>query len=225
MKILIADDHALMRTGLCNVLAEGFPSAVILQAATAAETLALAETEKPGIAIVDLFMPDMDGFFFLRKLIRRFPDLPIAVISASDNPVHIRKALDLGASGYIPKSVSEDVFLSAIAQIFSGGVYIPEDFNNSTPSWADPSVGRDVVRNTFNQLTGRQLEILHHLGLGKSNKQIARDLALSENTVKVHVSTVLRILELDNRTQASSIAQKIDSLSVTFDAEDNRPEA
>jgi DNA-binding NarL/FixJ family response regulator len=224
MKILIADDHALMRTGLSDVLAGGFPSADILQAATAAETLTLAETGKPGIAIVDLFMPDMDGFLLLRKLVSGFLNLPIVVISASVNPVHIRKALDSGASGYIPKSVSEDVFLSAVEHVFSGGVYIPEDFKNSTPSWADSSVSQDVIRNMFNQLTDRQLEILRHLGLGKSNKQIARDLALSENTVKVHVSTVLRILELDNRTQASLVAQKIDSLPGATDADDKRSE-
>ena len=214
MKILIADDHSLVRSGLSDVLVSGFPNADVVQASSATEALGIASSNHQlCLAVVDLFMPDMEGFKFLRKLCNDSPSLPVAVVSASDNPKHIRKAIDLGASGYIPKSVTEDEFLSALKNILAGDTYIPQKINNFTSSGMDISDNPDMetayIKNIPKQLTGRQQEILVLLGEGKSNKHIARELNLSENTVKVHVSAVLKVLDLDNRTQAGVVAQKL----------------
>lgn len=217
MKILIADDHALMRTGLSDVLIEGFPHAEVLQASDVKQALGLVSGKQPlSLAIVDLFMPDMDGFCFVQKLCEDYPALPVVVISASDNPKHISKALKLGVSGYIPKSASQQQFLGAIERILSGGTYIPEEFVQPGQSGSQYKENPDIeiasIKNTLNQLTARQLDILGKLGQGLSNKMIARDFNLSENTVKVHVSTVLKILELDNRTQAGVFAKKLEEI-------------
>ncbi len=204
-----------MRTGLSDVLIAGIPGVDVLPASNAEEALDLAShAESLSLAIVDLFMLDMDGFAFLHKLCEQHPNLPVLVISASDNPRHISKALKQGVSGYVSKSVSEQQFLKAIKRILSGGTSIPDDFiQPSQPGGQyqeNPDIEPATVKNIIKQLTDRQLQILLKLGQGLSNKLIARELRLSENTVKVHVSTVLKTLDLDNRTQAGVIAQKLE---------------
>lgn len=214
MNILIADDHTFIRSGLNDNLKQILPDAVIFNAESATQVLQLL-TQKVEIelAIVDLFMPDMDGFVFLRKLCNDHPQLPVIVISATDNPEHIRKTLDLGAMGFIPKSASTNQFNNVVNIVLAGGTYIPEELiAHTAPLTPDSINGNTNAPELKRQLTGRQMEILVKLGEGKSNKQIARELELAENTVKVHVSGLLKILELDNRTQAGVVAEKLNLL-------------
>ena len=217
MNILIADDHTFIRSGLQDNLKQIMPQAVIFNADSATQALQLAAQNIDfRLAIVDLFMPDMDGFAFLRKLCTNHPELPIIVISATDNPAHVRKVLELGAMGFIPKSSSTQQFNNVVNIVLSGGTHIPASFADSLRLHdAEVSIADDADTEEAllkRQLTVRQKEILAKLGEGKSNKQIARELLVSENTVKVHVSSILKVLKLDNRTQAGIAAEKLNLL-------------
>ncbi len=210
MNILIADDHTFIRSGLNDSLRQLLPDAVIFNAENASEAIQLT-TQDIGfqLAIVDLFMPDMDGFDFLRKLCSDNPELPVIVISATEKTEHIRKVLDLGAMSFISKSSSNQQFNNVINTVLSGGTYIPENLVAQTNSSETIESKNSTKPGTKKILTDRQLEILNLLMEGKSNKQIAKDLNLSENTVKVHVSTILKILQVENRIQASNAARKL----------------
>lgn len=212
MKILVADDHAMIREGVSDTLRQTFTDVTIHEAENTSAILDLLNTEQGfSVAMVDLFMPDTNGFSFLRKLCNHYPELPVIVLSASENPRHVAKALDSGAVGYIPKSASKEVMISAIRLVLSGGTYIPGEIRQLPEHKAlggpDETGPVDLQKSSRN-LTARQLEILKLLAVGRSNKQIARDLNLSENTVKVHVSAILKTLNLDNRTQAGVLAEK-----------------
>jgi len=214
MNILIADDHSLIRSGLSSLLASLHEDATIYPAQSAAEALQLAQ-EIPGIdlALLDLFLQDMDGFRFLRQFCNQYPTVPVIVVSASTNPSHVRKVIDMGVSGYIPKSVSPDIFRGAITRVLSGGVYIPtEDLLGSGlhDDKVAVSDGRAYTADEVKELlTPRHLQILARIQLGRSNKHIAREFDLSENTVKTHVSAILKILGLANRTEAGILAEKL----------------
>ncbi len=218
LRILIADDHALVREGLIHTLATLAPGTDFVEAEDAAQVReAIAREPELDLVLLDLFMPGADDFALLRELCRRSPELTVVVLSASVDPAHMRKALDLGASGYIPKSSTGDVMLSALRLVLSGGVYVPPDMLWSaglqqpaeleTPDRPPPRPNPSVVPGVGG-LTGRQLEVLACLVEGKSNKQIARELAVSENTVKIHVAAILRALGVNNRTQAAVVARQ-----------------
>lgn len=217
MRILLVDDHSLIRSGLRDTLARHFLGAKnieidVLEASNGAQALELIRNNEPELAIVDLFMPGEETFGFVRKLCDDHPDLPVMVLSASENPAHVRKCIDLGASGYVPKAASQQVLLAAVDNILAGGVYIPnlvsEAVSLSTGGSRQKTIEIDF--DTLSQrLTGRQMEMLIMVAQGKSNKVIARECDLSDNTVKVHVSAVLKALGLDNRTQLGLLAQKL----------------
>jgi len=214
MNILIADDHTFIRSGLADSLKEIFPDALVFHAENATQALRLAAQEVTfQLAIVDLFMPDMDGFAFLRELCGDHPELPVIVISATDNTHHVHKALESGAAGFISKSNSTTEFSNVVNIVLSGGHYVPPLHSNDSANTAtDHSGGQfqsTAKRPPQALLTERQKQILAKLSEGKSNKQIARELAVSENTVKVHVSSILRNLKLNNRTQAGIAAEKM----------------
>ena len=212
--ILIADDHALIRTGLSALLAQQFSTSTILEAANAAQALQVAnDTPSLDLALLDLFLQDMDGFTFLRQFCNTYPAVPVIVMSASTNPAHVRKVIDMGVSGYVPKSVSPEEFSGAIKRVMGGGVYIPDDktlgagvHENKVAVSSGSANSLDEVKDL---LTARHMQILARIQCGRSNKQIAREYELSENTVKTHVSAVLKILGLANRTEAGILAEKL----------------
>lgn len=212
--ILIADDHALIRTGLSALLAQQFSTSTILEAANAAQALQVAnDTPSLDLALLDLFLQDMDGFTFLRQFCNTYPAVPVIVMSASTNPAHVRKVIDMGVSGYVPKSVSPEEFSGAIKRVMGGGVYIPDDktlgagvHENKVAVSSGSAYSLDEVKDL---LTARHMQILARIQCGRSNKQIAREYELSENTVKTHVSAVLKILGLANRTEAGILAEKL----------------
>lgn len=214
MNILIADDHALIRSGLSALLAQQFDTATILEAPNAIQALQVAsDTPSLDLALLDLFLQDMDGFTFLRQFCNSYPDVPVIVMSASTNPAHVRKVIDMGVSGYVPKSVSPEVFSDAIKRVMGGGVYIPEDktlgpgaHENKVAVSGGLAYSLDEVKDL---LTSRHMQILARIQCGRSNKQIAREYELSENTVKTHVSAILKILGLANRTEAGILAEKL----------------
>lgn len=212
MKIVIVDDHAMTRSGVIAALSEMFPTAEIIECADAASVLKVAKREPLALALVDLFMPGNDGFGFLKKLCNTYPELPVAVLSASDNPKHVHKAIDLGVSGFIHKSSSFEDMHKAINKILAGGVYLPEisalesaqAYENATD--LDHPQNRDAL---IDSLSRRKIEILTCLAKGMSNKDIAQTLFISENTVKTHLKSLMLTLDCNNRTEAGIIAEKL----------------
>lgn len=212
MKILIADDHELFRDGLRHVLTQLDGTVSIVEASDYPQAISLAETEVDiGIVLLDLGMPGMPWGEGLQNLRKTLPvEVPIIVLSASDDRRHVLQAVNLGAAGFIPKTSSSRVMLSALKLVLSGGVYLPpallDQGGESAPEPAGTGTGQE---NSASFLTPRQREVLALLGQGKSNKEIARVLQLAEGTVKLHVTAILKALNVNNRTRAVVAASQL----------------
>ncbi|MBC7954235.1 MAG: response regulator transcription factor [Rhodospirillaceae bacterium] len=205
MKVLLADDHALFREGVRLVLESLVDGPLeVVEACDFIQALAVirAGTEMD-VALVDLNMPGMDGFSGIEALKRAAPDLHLVVVSASEDPKDVRRALDCGAHGYITKSSSSAAMLNAIRSVLSGETFISPGLEVPVPTSPGDT---ETVKQT---LTPRQRDVLAMLRQGKSNKEIARDLDLAEITVKLHVTAILRALGVENRTQAAIFAAKM----------------
>jgi DNA-binding NarL/FixJ family response regulator len=206
MKILVVDDHVLIREALRGVLRELKNDAVVLEGSDSRQALALID-EHPDIRLIllDLNLPDRDGFSLLSELRQQHPEISIVVLSAQQDRASVVKTLDLGALGFIPKSAPREVMLTALQLVFAGGIYIPpEILSRSEPVAAPrrPAAGQPRVSPSDVGLTGRQLEVLTLMMQGKSNKAICRVLDLAEPTVKNHITAILKALKVSNRTEA-----------------------
>jgi DNA-binding NarL/FixJ family response regulator len=209
MKILLIDDHALIREALRGVVKELKDGAEIIEASNGQQAMRLVD-EHPdlGLILLDLNLPDRNGFDVLAELRERHPAISTVVLSAFNDRDTVAKALDLGALGFIPKSSTREVMLSALGLIFSGGIYIPSDIlvrRETAPSHAPSSTSRTEPRPSSPRdlgLTDRQVDVLALMMQGKSNKAICRALDLAEPTVKNHVTAILKTLKVSNRTEA-----------------------
>jgi DNA-binding NarL/FixJ family response regulator/class 3 adenylate cyclase len=206
MKILVIDDHVLIREAMRGVLRElKGEAAVILEASDSGQAMRQIE-QNPDVELVllDLGLPDRDGLEMLSDLGNRYPTISVVVLSAKQDRDTVMKALDLGALGFIPKSGQREVMLSAFNLIFSGGIYIPPEILNrrelATAPRAAPAPSKAGATDLG--LTERQIEVLALMMQGKSNKAISRVLDLAEPTVKIHVSAILKALKVANRTEA-----------------------
>jgi len=214
MKILIVDDHALIREALRNVLKKIKRGVTILEAPDVRKAVQTIESQ-PDIRLVllDLNLPDRDGFSLLTELRERFPAIAVVVLSGLQDRANVRKALDLGALGYIPKSARREVMISAFQLIFAGGIYIPPEILSRDES--PPSIpvtqrnDRPIVLPSEIGLSDRELRVLALLMQGKSNKVICRMLDLTEATVKRDIAFILKALKVANRTQAVVAASEL----------------
>lgn len=217
MKILLVDDHTLFREGLRLVLSQLEPGCEIHEAPTCNGAFAKArEVGDFDIVLLDLNLPDMPGFEALTVLREEHPHMPVVVLSASDDKATVLEALDRGAMGFIPKSSSGQVMMSALRLVLAKGVYIPPAVLQSTgPTTAAPlhAAPAKPVNAADLGLTERQMDVLGLIVQGKPNKLICRELGLAEGTVKTHVTAVLRALEVTNRTQA---VLAVSRLGLTF---------
>ncbi|MBR1825633.1 MAG: response regulator transcription factor [Alphaproteobacteria bacterium] len=205
MKILIADDHALFRDGLALRLEEIAPDAVISQASSYAQVFKILNAESDiDVLILDVEMPDMPWLESLKQIRLSAPHTKVIVISASEDSRTIRTILATGAKGYIPKRSEIKVLNNALKLVIEGGSYVPPDLLDNTTQ--NNLSGRALGVKT---LTNRQSQVLDLIAQGKSNKQIAYDMGVSESTVKLHINALLRSLHVNNRTQAVITAQKI----------------
>jgi DNA-binding NarL/FixJ family response regulator len=197
MKILVIDDHPLIQEALRHVLTELDAALDLVQAEDASDAhAALAAAPDTELIVLDLTLPRSDGFELLSELRRDWPGIPLLVLSATHDRATVERALDLGAMGFIPKTANTRVLIDALRLVLSGGVFVPPDC---------PGTGsgrpRAAARAEDLGLTLRQSDVLRLLVQGKPNKLICRDLSLSEGTVKVHVSAILRALNVHTRTQ------------------------
>jgi DNA-binding NarL/FixJ family response regulator len=207
LRLVIADDHPLFRGALREAVSGLLEKADIAEAGCFEEITKLLEQEaEVDLVLLDLSMPGVRGFSGLMYLRAQYPSVPVIVVSATDDPAVIRRCMDFGASGFIPKTVGIDTMRSAIDRVFEGGIWIPPDIDMGARS--DAQTTELVAR--FASLTPQQVRVLMMLSEGLLNKQIAYELGVSEATVKAHVSAILQKLGVDSRTQAVIAAAKLE---------------
>jgi len=216
LKVLVIDDHPLVQEGVSAALESLADDVTVMAARDAEQGLALA-AENPDLDLVllDLALPGMSGFNLIGKLHERLPSLPVVVLSALEEPENVRHAINAGAMGFVPKSAATRVLIEVLQQVLEGNVTVPLALQSSGPpvSHALPAgMSSDAV--TTNEpdvalLTLRQLEVLSRVCQGKTNKQIATELGLSEKTVKAHVTAIFKVLGVVNRTQAVLVARRV----------------
>jgi DNA-binding NarL/FixJ family response regulator len=214
MKILIADDHELIRQGLERTLAAMSEGVDVVHAQDGISVLEQLEQNRDiDIVLLDLFMPNANGYELLRRICDNYESLPVIVVSAAEEPQYMRKSIDYGAAGFIPKSSSTDIMVNAIKLVMSGGIYIPHTMHlqsrNATQPVRSNTPDYQLSLQASDKLTRRQKEVLELMARGSSNKDIARTLGLSEHTVKIHVTAILKLFNATNRTEAVIIAQRL----------------
>lgn len=206
-RLLIADDHPLFRGALREAVAGLFARADIAEAGTFDDVAKLLETaSEVDVILLDLAMPGVRGFSGLMYLRAQYPSVPVVIVSANDEPAVIRRCMDFGASGFIPKTLGVEAMREAIATVLRGGVWTPPDIDLNTPADAETT----ALLTRLATLTPQQVRVLMMLSEGLLNKQIAYELGVSEATVKAHVSAILQKLGVESRTQAVIAAAKIE---------------
>jgi DNA-binding NarL/FixJ family response regulator len=207
-RLVIADDHPLFRGALREAVTGLLDGAEISEAGTFDEVVELLERRgEVDLALLDLRMPGTRGFSGLMYLRAQFPSVPVIVVSANDDPAAIRRCMEFGASGFIPKTLGVDAMRTAISRILDGGVWTPPDIDLHAGSDNETA----ALLNRMATLTPQQVRVLMMLSEGLLNKQIAYQLSVSEATVKAHVSAILQKLGVESRTQAVIAAAKIES--------------
>jgi DNA-binding NarL/FixJ family response regulator len=207
-RLVIADDHPLFRGALREAVGGLFAKADIAEAGTFDEVAELLERDgELDLVLLDLAMPGVRGFSGLMYLRAQYPGVPVIVVSANDDPAAIRRCMEFGASGFIPKTLGVDAMRSVIARILDGGVWTPPDVDLKAGS--DAAIADLMTRMA--SLTPQQVRVLMMLSEGLLNKQIAYQLDVSEATVKAHVSAILQKLGVESRTQAVIAAAKIEA--------------
>ena len=208
MRILIVDDHALVRRGLYYVVKEGFPDADVVEAESSAAALEVLRASKAfDLALVDVRMPDLDGLELLRVVKGEWPDVPVIMLSTYENAPYVKRALADGAAGYLLKDATPEDLSQAInvAMSGSGNVLSPRVIQNLFEDQESSNASSNGRRSEYS-LTQREHDILALLAEGRSNREIAGALYLSEKTVKAHLAAIFRKLGVTNRTQAAMMA-------------------
>ena len=202
-RILIADDHPLMRSALSQAVSQAFAGVEIVEAARYEQLRGLLAGEpEPDLVLLDLHMPGASGFIGLMMLRSEHPAIPVIVVSAAEDPATVRRSIDYGASGFVPKSAPIGQVAEAIGAVLDGQIWTPAA--EGPAESADGGLADRVVN-----LTPQQLRVLAGMAEGKLNKQIAYEMTIAEQTVKDHVTVILRKLGAGNRTQAAIIASQL----------------
>jgi DNA-binding NarL/FixJ family response regulator len=200
MKVLLVDDHLLVRDGISLVLEELDHDLTVFTASTCCEALALLEEHNSvDLVLLDIGLPDVNGIECLKTIRVRDSLLPVVMLSALNKPEKIKEAIENGARGFIPKNANKEILLSAIRLVLAGGIYMPDS----------SLVTNSNAYSEINSLTPRQQEVLRLLAEGASNKVIGNTLGMAEATVRVHVTSILRVLKVQNRTEAAIKAREI----------------
>jgi DNA-binding NarL/FixJ family response regulator len=207
-RFVVADDHPLFRGAMRESVANLFASSEVFEAGGFDDLQALLEREgEVDLVLLDLAMPGVRGFSGLLYLRAQFPGIPVVVVSANEEPDVIRRCMEFGASGFLPKTLAVEIMRTAIRSVLEGGVWTPPDIDLAG---ASDAATRDLV-GRLSTLTPQQVRVLMMLSEGLLNKQIAFELKVSEATVKAHVSAILQKLNVESRTQAVIAAARIET--------------
>ncbi len=209
MKLILADDHTLFRNGLALLLKAHSADCEIWEGDDLDSALAEVQAHPDAdVALLDLNMPGMEGVRGIRRFVDLYPGLPLIILTGAEELQQIQEVLAAGASGFIPKSSTSAVMLSAIQLVLSGGTYVPPQALSKAPAPAHARASSNVRERAQTRLTERQMQILRLLAAGKPNKAICRELNIEEGTVKAHIATVFRVLDVVNRTEAANVARE-----------------
>jgi DNA-binding NarL/FixJ family response regulator len=211
MKILLVDDHALLRGGMRYLLRSLDSELEMDEASNCNEALEFVAGRSYDLVLLDLKMPGLNGLDALAALREAAPSMPLVVLSGESDPGLIRGAIDGGAMGFIPKSSTPEVLIQALRLVLAKGVYLPQLVLDQ--AHAAGAVPR-TASSTLPGITPRQMDVLRCVIRGQANKAIARELALSEGTVKAHLSAVFQVLGAHSRTEAVYAAAKLGLLLV-----------
>lgn len=208
MKLLVVDDHPLFRDGLAALLRQANPDTQVFQASDGEAGMELAQaTGDLDAVFVDLMMPGLAGEAAVKEFARRRPELPVIVLSSSENPSDVKRVLNAGALGYIPKSASPQTVLSALQLVLTGNIYVPPLLARAVD--ATTTEQNTAAPSSLPTLTERQVEVLKQVRDGHSNKEISNRLGIAEKTVKAHVAAIFKALNVVNRTQAANAARAL----------------
>jgi DNA-binding NarL/FixJ family response regulator len=203
VSLLVVEDHALVREGLVRTLSQLEPGISVFEACDCDSANALLE-QKPDLDLIllDLCLPGLDGLACLASFRKHYPRVPVVILSAYDDPQTISRAMKCGAAGFVPKTYSSDRLMMAVRRVLAGEVFVPELFFGE-PTTVLPRfpLGGESAPADFG-LTARQAEVLSLMARGKSNRNIASVLGLSEGTVKIHLTAIFKALGVGSRTQA-----------------------
>jgi DNA-binding NarL/FixJ family response regulator len=194
-RVLLVDDHFMIRMGLAAALAREPDIEVVGEAATGAEARSLFDQLQPDIVLMDGMLPDVHGVEVVRQIIAKHSAARIIMVSINETPEDIHQAVDAGACGYLAKSSGKQKIVEAIRAVVSGNPYLPPEIENKL-----------AERATYGSLGNREMEVLKLIARGKANKEIAAELGLSELTVKAHISHILAKLGAPDRTRAVTLA-------------------
>jgi DNA-binding NarL/FixJ family response regulator len=204
--LVIADDHPLFRGALREAVASVVASTTVDEVGSFEELTAfLEQNSEVDLVLLDLAMPGISGFSGLIYLRAQYPEIPVVIVSASDDGATIRRSMEFGASGFIPQRFGVETLREAIGKVMNGDIWIPSDIDLSAT--VDPDMVK--LRDRLVTLTPQQVRVLMMLSEGLLNKQIAYELGVSEATIKAHVSAILQKLGVESRTQAVIVAAKI----------------
>lgn len=206
MKLLVVEDHALVREGMVLTLRRLDRRVEVLEASTAAEAFALIKGHGDlDLILLDLLLPDANGLSLLHTVRGQSPMLPVIVVSALDDAGTIKRSIQAGANGFVPKSSTSDVLLDAVRAVLAGGLFVPEVSDAAGARGAEPGAAGEAKDL---DLTIAQRRVFNLLVMGLSNREIGQSLGLTEGTVKIHVSKILRVLGVTSRSQAVIVAAR-----------------
>ena len=206
-RLVIADDHPLFRGALREAVAGLFDASAIAEAGSFDDLSKLLDRNSDvDLVLLDLAMPGARGFSGLMYMRAQFPSVPVVIVSGNDDAAVIRRCMDFGASGFIPKTLAVTEIRNAVESVLRGGIWTPPDVDLS----AKPDDDTAAMLTRLASLTPQQVRVLMMLSEGLLNKQIAYELGVSEATVKAHVSAILQKLGVESRTQAVIAASKIE---------------
>ncbi len=205
--VIVADDHPLFRTAIKEALEAEQGQTRFLEASSFESLQELVDQNREvDLVLLDLHMPGVSGFAGLVYLCKRYPSVPVVIISANEDPVVIQRAIQHGAAGFIPKSSSIETITSAIASVLMGEIWTPESTVSNLPGKNSSEI---ELAERMSQLTPQQFKVLMMMSQGLLNKQIAHELTVSEATVKAHVTAIMNKLGVNNRTQAVLAASQL----------------
>lgn len=208
MQVLLIDDHTLFRLGLKNLL-ERSGIQVVGAASTGKEGLEIIQQLNPDVVLLDMRMPDMDGLEVLRQLRESGVTIPISMLTTSNEEHDLVESLRSGAQGYLLKDMDPEELVAALHKIVEGETIVAPQLAGTLAKALQGKSGESEQKTPLSELTPRELEILEHLAIGQSNKVIARELGITDGTVKLHVKSVLRKLDVRSRVEAAVIAVEL----------------
>ncbi len=210
IKILVADDHSLIRQGLKQILELEDDLVVVAQASDGNEAVKLAKQHSPDVILMDINMPVANGLQAIKEIKQENLKCKIIVLTIHEDKEYLFKTLQMGAEGYVLKDAEPSVLIQAIRYVYSGQTYIQPNMTKELVQEYNRVTVREKEKKRIDNLTSRELEVLQLIAEGMINKEIAKQLYISEKTVKNHVSNIFKKIDVSDRTQAAIYAFKHD---------------